>query len=118
MTSTDWYADNPGKKAEHQKRWREKNRERQAEYLRVWRKRHPLSESPQDSDRRKHERARQAVGRAVRAGKMIRPKVCENCGIECKPAAHHAWGYDVVNRYRVQWLCSACHGVADSKIGL
>lgn len=54
-------------------------------------------------------RAYEAVKRAVKSGKMVRPKICTSCHIACKPVAHHYAGYDLGNRLNVRWLCLRCH---------
>lgn len=51
-------------------------------------------------------RARSAVSRAVKAGRLERPDHCSECGAECKPTAHHA---DYEKPLEVVWLCRLCH---------
>lgn len=43
---------------------------------------------------------------AVETGKLVRPKYCSKCKIECKPHAHHE---DHSKHLEVIWLCSKCH---------
>lgn len=52
-------------------------------------------------------RAHKRVQRAVRAGLLVRPAACEDCGAECAPQAHHD-NYD--EPLAVRWLCGLCHG--------
>lgn len=58
-------------------------------------------------------RARNAVRRAVAAGKIVKPGACEKCE-EPKPArelhGHHYDGYE--DRLKVIWLCVKCHKAA------
>lgn len=61
-----------------------------------------------DADRSKHY-ARVAVYRAIKEGKLKRPNRCSLCNERCKPEAHHYAGYDIPNRLKVRWVCSACH---------
>jgi recombinational DNA repair protein RecR len=61
---------------------------------------------------RDKERANKALRQAVKNGTVIRPKKCENCGLVCKPEAHHA---DYERRFEVSWLCIACH--KQTKVG-
>lgn len=58
-------------------------------------------------------RAHNAVRRAIKAGKLIRPTVCEECSIESNyiEAAH--WDYEL--KLSVKWLCRKCHRRWDSK---
>lgn len=42
----------------------------------------------------------------VRRGQIIRPNKCNQCGVKCKPNAHHP---DYSNHHLVEWLCISCH---------
>lgn len=55
--------------------------------------------------------AQTAVAAAVRRGDLIRPEFCESCLKRCKAQAHHD---DYSKPLVVDWLCRACHRVADS----
>lgn len=55
--------------------------------------------------------AHRAVALAVRRKKLIRPEFCESCLKRCKVQAHHD---DYSKPLVVDWLCRACHRVADS----
>ena len=50
--------------------------------------------------------ARNAVGNALRDGRITRPLRCSECGINCIPEAHHE---DYNEPLTVTWLCSECH---------
>jgi 5-hydroxyisourate hydrolase-like protein (transthyretin family) len=50
--------------------------------------------------------ARKKVLRAVQAGKLTKPKLCESCKQELKLEAHHE-DYNVP--LEVVWLCKDCH---------
>jgi hypothetical protein len=50
--------------------------------------------------------AHQAVYRAVKKGRLIRPKNCETCGQETMLHAHHE---DYSEPLAVIWLCAGCH---------
>lgn len=60
-------------------------------------------------------RAREAVKRALRSGKLQRPTSCSHCGEAERFGrdgrsliqAHHHRGYDC--QLDVQWLCTQCH---------
>ena len=52
--------------------------------------------------------AHNAVARALRARKLIRPSRCDQCRERCKPDAHHE---DYTKYLEVRWLCKACHGL-------
>lgn len=58
-------------------------------------------------------RARGAVRRAVLAGKLVRPEVCDECGVRphsyLKIEAHHYKGYAREHWLDVEWLCRGCH---------
>ena len=52
------------------------------------------------------ERARRAVAYAIKAGKLVRPSLCEMCGASGSIHAHHD---DHRRKLDVRWLCPACH---------
>lgn len=66
-------------------------------------------------DQRK--KARRAVNRAVRNKMLIRPEICELCGIKPGRArngkalidAHHHAGYNEENWLNIIWVCQSCH---------
>lgn len=77
-----------------------------------WRSRHPVNyvrkfktQNPEKAA------AHRAVAAAVRRGALLRPEFCESCLKRCKPHAHHD---DYSMPLVVDWLCRACHVVADS----
>jgi hypothetical protein len=84
----------------HYQRTREKRRARAREQRRgVKRPRYPKTYK---------ELARIALREAVKAGRIIRPNQCEDCGTTEKPIqAHHA---DYSKPFDVDWLCAPCHG--------
>lgn len=66
-------------------------------------------------------KARYYVINAVRDGRITRPKNCERCGKvdtgvkRSMIEAHHYLGYDEKNWLLIEWLCTACHKIADRK---
>ena len=46
------------------------------------------------------------VKRAIKSGKIIKPKCCSICGKECKTVAHH---YDYSKPLDVIFVCQSCH---------
>lgn len=57
--------------------------------------------------------ARQAVYRAIKAGRLVRPAACSSCGVDGRVQAHHHHGYAPEHRLDVVWLCPSCHVAAD-----
>ncbi len=51
-------------------------------------------------------RARVAVQRALKAGRLTRSKNCQKCGKPAKTEAHH---HDHNEPLAVEWLCKKCH---------
>lgn len=89
--------------------YRKKNRERMRgayrEYISNWKKQNPTIENVEESEKR---RARVDVQNAIDRGDLKRPNNCENCGVECKPQAHHK---DYSSTLDVVWLCTKCHSI-------
>lgn len=78
---------------------RERSREKWREYGSGW-----AAVSPQQRA------ANIAVGNAVRDGRLVPAKACEDCGhdfSEFRREGHHA---DYSKPLEVEWLCSLCHG--------
>ena len=88
----------------YQKAYRERNREKLKAYFREYNKKRRgdwkwRSLTPEY-------RARQAVARACKSGKLSRPGLCSECGGACKPHGHHE---DYSKPLEVVWLCQGCH---------
>jgi hypothetical protein len=60
-----------------------------------WRKEHMLEAA-----------VKQRVRRAVKSGKLIKPKLCMKCGREVRLSGHHE---DYSLPLDVLWVCSSCH---------
>jgi hypothetical protein len=58
--------------------------------------------------------ATNAVGNAIRSGKLTRPNHCSKCGLICKPHGHHE---DYKKPLEVIWLCNICHGMTWRRSG-
>ncbi len=64
-----------------------------------WRAEHPVEARAQD-----------AANNAVREGKLIKPALCEGCGLPKRIEKHHP---DYTRPLLVVWLCKPCHAIAD-----
>lgn len=51
-------------------------------------------------------RAHRAVRRAIRAGELVRPDACEECGKVGRVDGHHP---DYAKPLKVKWWCRRCH---------
>jgi hypothetical protein len=93
-------------------------RERHRAYHRAWRARHPDHRSPsygKPYGKKTDEamRAHQAVYRAVRAGKLMRPDTCPRCGrSDSRIEASHT---DYSQPLAIEWLCAHCHRAEDRR---
>lgn len=59
------------------------------------------------------QRARKTASRAIKIGRLVRPKTCQQCGIHaCRIDGHHA---DYTQPLLIEWLCLRCHGAADRR---
>lgn len=99
ISSREWRSENPA-------RDREISREAQA------RRRLLAPDKVRETNRLYRERnrfkvrARSLVGKRIQRGALMRPDACMDCGVECKPHAHHD---DYRRPLEVRWLCSDCH---------
>jgi hypothetical protein len=80
------------------------------DWVQEYRKRVPLTKLERQQnwnhDNPLRMKAHQAVLRAIRNGKLIRPDRCSNCDALCKPEGHHE-SYE--KPLDVIWLCKECH---------
>jgi hypothetical protein len=60
------------------------------------------------------QQARMAVDYAVRTNNLIRPDFCNECGVPCKPEAHHE-SYEKDQWLNVIWMCRSCHAANHRK---
>ena len=73
----------------------EKGKEKHKEQSREFRKNNPEKIA-----------AQQKCRRAIKKGELLRPEICSECNVPCKPDAHHE---DYNKPYEVTWLCKKCH---------
>jgi len=59
--------------------------------------------------------AMKALQYAVKTGKIIKPSSCQDCGRVARLSGHHT---DYSKHYEVIWLCSSCHKLRHSPVGL
>lgn len=65
--------------------------------------------------RRQRNKARTYVARAVAAGRLIKPTLCEECGAQAALQGHHEKGYAPRYWLWVRWLCIPCHAAAEPR---
>jgi hypothetical protein len=57
------------------------------------------------------------VSRALKAGTLVKPAACEDCGGTQRPLeAHHHHGYARAQWYDVAWVCRSCHQIRHRRI--
>ena len=103
-----WRSKNRERCREYHTRWLENNREKARVSRRRWYHKNKVSINLQ-------KRAQTALNHAVRDGKIIRSKACQNCGTP-NPEAHHHNGYAEAHKLDVIWLCKSCHVIADKSL--
>ena len=98
---------------EYNKAWRAANRDKVRAYVKAnrekinawqrdWRSSQAFNVPPEKLA------ARNAVMKAITAGKIKRPETCETCGGNGLIHGHHD---DYSKKLEVRWLCAPCHGV-------
>jgi len=130
-----WKEANPNYHTEYVRDWRKKNPEQnraigRSEAAKARRREWWLSDEGRakgrdyarkryaQSDQRKKRRARNAVATEVRAGRLIPPDLCEDCGETPGQGsdgrrlirADHYLGYDEPHWLSVRWICVHCDG--------
>ena len=90
-----WRDQNPEKVKRGKYESRKANPETHRKYGVRWARSHPI-----------HKTAWEAVYRAVKTGKLVKPESCESCAVRCDVEAHHP---DYREKLKVIWLCEDCH---------
>ena len=107
------------------RRTRESYKERHYDDLMASKRKYKLSDKGRASERRYRKnalkrtpdkiRARVLVNTHVLKGKLTKPKQCARCGIKARTQAHHT---DYKKPLVVEWLCHACHKLADLEVAI
>lgn len=99
MRTKTWLKANPERRLAAEQRWRKDNLEKERAYSRSWqsRNRHRVQMT---------NKATSAVYLAIKAGKLVRPTTCEQCGNGGRIQAAHS---DYSQPLAVRWLCIPCH---------
>lgn len=99
-------------------RWMASERRRGREkYHRLYRPAEPLRRKREGWSEATKAHARDTLSNAVRDGRMVRPEMCEYCGVKPESGfksgieGHHE---DYNKPLYVWWLCVACHVLADA----
>ena len=109
-STSDWQKAHPIQRAMQLKLWKLKHREHWCELKRLHQKRHRADQAR----KKRHDRAaypevfraREAVKRAVKNGRLQRPTQCTKCHQTKRLYAHHP---NYQQPLKVQWLCNPCH---------
>jgi hypothetical protein len=93
------------KRRDYYHKWYKKNgrkrNEKYKEYIEIWQSHHP-----------KEFKAQQLLGRAIKAGKIIKPNQCSVC--RRKNTRIHGHHKDYSKPLDVIWLCASCHKIYHS----
>lgn len=110
-----WRAKDPAKAAVSSKAWQKANPERVKATKRQYEMDHPDKKAQWrqkfDAENPEKRAAHRAVSREIRAGRMVRPEHCSECGQAGRIEAHHE---DYSKHLEVVWLCKPCHTIADA----
>lgn len=91
------YAKNPNKICSQTEKYRKSEKGRKMTYQMLKRQREKYPEKF---------KARHAVNYAVKTGKLLKPKTCQDCSKESRIEGHHD---DYTRPLDVLWLCPRCH---------
>ena len=116
-----WRKANPGENAARSRRWRKANpiRAKEMDRLHYVRNRASIMAKNKLTHRSNPEKgqAHSAAWEAVKSGKLSIPASCSQCGMKCRPDAHHP-SYLPEHRLDVIWLCRSCHKLLHAEPGM
>jgi hypothetical protein len=101
-----WIEAHPDKVSEYKERYRGRYAEETRMYGKRWRKENPHYKKLYNKKNRNKVRAWRTVRRAVKAGKIVKPKRCTLCHKKRSLLAHHP---DYSKPLEIQWICWPCH---------
>lgn len=93
-----WYQRNREEVITSSKKHYENNKKRHFEQSARYRRKHP-----------EQMLAHAAIANALKRGKIVKPKSCQDCGKEVRIESHHYLGYAKQHRLDVVWVCRRCH---------
>lgn len=112
--STKWRKDHPERSRELTKRWRDNHKgyinAHYATHKEKWDGYHVKYRSKPDNIVKLATRSK--LRDAVRAGKIVKPECCSQCGEVVSKKCLHAHHLDYSKPYDVEWLCPQCHADA------
>ncbi len=113
----EWVLENPDRSRENLARWQRENRSRARELGRRWKTRNPITKDEMNRLQRNWRtnnsnkaRANQILQGMVSAGKIKKPKNCEDCNKNVPRNILHGHHEDYSKPLEVNWLCPPCHG--------
>lgn len=111
LKAAQYFQANRERKLAYHAQWIKENSDKAAGYVAKWRKENPKKFAAQikryaDGNKEKIMAYRQ-FRKALKAGILVRPTSCQECGKAGRVDAHHHNGYD--KPLEVLWLCAQCH---------
>lgn len=117
LRAQQYYLTNKKRIAVRIKAYNLEHRPESAERARRWRASNPWYlqqlNRKYNTEKKDQKYASNAVYRAVKLGRLIKPKLCQDCGAQAKIIYGHHEDYS--KQLDVVWLCAICHKKAHMK---
>jgi len=110
---SEYYQNNKERMLAYQRKWREANPQKRAAYPKRYKVQLSESNKKYYQENREKVNTHNAVGHAIKQGKLVRPDECSICAKKGKIEGHH---HDYSKPLDVVWLCTSCHRTIHSGV--